>query len=306
VHRGETMYKDLGVYKTVLDNLQECIYFVDIKRKIFFWNKEAERVTGFKAEEVVNSYCYDNILQHVDEQGTKLCINGCPLEKTLEDGKQRETIVYLYHKKGHRVAVLIRTLPIYQNEKIVGAVETFSDDFEHIRMRREIDRLHVLAMYDQLTDLPNRRYIDSYLEHAFKDYQSLGIGFGVLMMDIDHFGNFNNNYGHDVGDEVLKMLSKTVENALRQNDFVGRWGGEEFMVILKDISLENLKRVAEKIRILVENSFLKKEKHILKVTISIGGTLIKERDTIESVPKRADDALYVSKDSGRNCVTIQN
>jgi len=300
------MYKSLALYKNVLDNLQECIYFVDSKRKIFFWNKEAERVTGFTAEEMIDSYCCDHGLQHVDEVGTKLCMNGCPLEKTLEDGKQREVVAYLHHKKGHRVAVLIRTLPIYQDGKIVGAVETFSDNFDQIRMRREIDRLHLLAMYDQLTDLPNRRYIDSYLEHAFQDYQLLEISFGVLMMDIDHFGIFNNTYGHDVGDKVLTMISRSIENALRKDDFVGRWGGEEFMVIIKDISVKDLKGVAEKIRILVENSFLQSGDHHLKVTISIGGTLIKEIDTIESVQKRADDALYISKDSGRNCVTIQN
>ncbi|MDZ4195758.1 MAG: PAS domain-containing protein, partial [Candidatus Izemoplasmatales bacterium] len=102
---------------------------VDKQRKIIFWNEASERITGYKNTEVMNSFCYHNLLQHVDESGKRLCLDGCPLQKTLSDGIMNEAHVYLKHKEGYRIPVMVKTLPIYDdNQFIVAAIEVFTDE----------------------------------------------------------------------------------------------------------------------------------------------------------------------------------
>ncbi len=291
-------------YKMLLDHIDDGIYFVDSQRKISFWNKGAKRITGFSASEVLESFCFNNILNHINEDGVELCKNGCPLHKTLADGKTRDAAVYLHHKQGHRVPVTIHVVPIKEGEKIIGAVEIFNDNLKKHEIIKNMERLKHLAMYDQLTALPNRRYIDTFLASKMNEYLSLGIPFGVAMIDIDKFKNFNDTYGHDAGDEVLKMISNVFKELVRSSDLIGRWGGEEFIGVFVGIDDNNLYDIVEKIRMLVEMSSLRNYNETLKVTISIGATLAQKEDTIEQLVKRADELLYKSKSSGRNCITM--
>jgi PAS domain S-box-containing protein len=99
--------------------LYEGVFVVNRDRKILFWNEGSVRITGYSQEEMVNSYCYQNILQHVDEKGTLLCIEGCPLNATLQDGKIREARVFLKHKDGYRIPVMVKTLLyMIQNKRL--------------------------------------------------------------------------------------------------------------------------------------------------------------------------------------------
>ncbi len=296
------MNKDF--YEKMLQNIYEGIYFVDRERQITFWNKGAERISGFSAEEVLGKHCYDNILNHVDDKGNNLCFNGCPLHKSIDDGKSRESAVYLHHKDGHRVSVSVRIVPIEENGKIEGAVEVFVDKSEKFDIIKDLENLKEIAMTDQLTGLPNRRYVDTYLKSRMNEYTSLGISFGVAFFDVDHFKKFNDTYGHDVGDEVLKMVSKTYSSAIRKSDIAGRWGGEEFVAVFAGIDEKGLAAVSEKIRMLVEKSTLRSHEENLKVTISIGATMVKDGDEIEDIVKRADKLMYKSKGEGRNRVSI--
>ena len=292
-------------YRNMLDNFYEGVYFVDCERKITFWNSGAEKITGFSAKEVLDSYCFDNILNHVDESGKKLCSEGCPLDKSIKDGQSRETMVYLHHKEGHRVKIFVRTRPIVEDDEIVGAVEVFVDDSEKVKLVSDLKELKMLAMYDQLTELPNRRYINSHLELEMKKYHNFNIPFGVAFIDIDHFKKFNDDYGHDMGDRVLQTLAKTFESVLRKGDLAGRWGGEEFIMIFSSIDIDGLRTVTEKIRMLVENSIIRKGKKNISVTVSIGATLINSDDDIDLVIKRADNLMYTSKKQGRNQVVVR-
>lgn len=298
------MKEEFELYKEMLDSLYEGVYFVDNSRKITFWNKGAERISGFTSNELIGKHCYENILNHVDGNGKQLCFDGCPLSKTIIDGEHRENGVYLQHKDGQRVFVAIRTIPLFIDGEIVGAVEVFSDDKDQAESSKKIDELTTLAFYDQLTELPNRRYLDSFLGKRLRDFEEHGIPFALAMMDIDHFKIFNDTYGHDIGDLVLKMLAKTMKNLTRKNDLIGRWGGEEFLAIITGASEDELRLILEKVRALVEKSALRIDKQQLNITISIGSTIVRKEDTAASIQKRADNALYMSKDNGRNRVTI--
>jgi len=290
--------------KEILNDLREGLYFVDKDRGITFWNKGAELITGFSAEEMVGRFCYDNLLNHVDSNGVQLCLHGCPLQATIQDGICRDAQVYLHHKDGHRVRVNIRVRPMEQDGKVFGAAEIFSDaGFEEVS-DLSVTQLERLALFDQLTELPNRRYIDTFLEHQLSDFTELAIPFGVMMMDLDLFKRINDQYGHSAGDAVLKMVSKTLQSALRKNDFVGRWGGEEFIAILRGVNKAELKAIAEKMRVVTGKSELQQDGAALSVTISIGATMICTGDCASAIVQRADEALYQSKHEGRDRVTL--
>ena len=116
-------------FKDLLSFFFEGIYIVDINRKIIFWNSGSERITGYKAEEVMNEHCFNNILRHVTQDGTALCFGGCPLHHTLQTGETQLNHVFLKHKEGYRVPVMVKSLPIYDNDqKVVGAIEVFTDE----------------------------------------------------------------------------------------------------------------------------------------------------------------------------------
>lgn len=291
-------------YRNMLDNTYEAVYFVDNDRRIIFWNKVAESITGFTAQEVVGRHCYNNVLNHVDNSGCKLCQQGCPLKSTVEDGENREAEVFLMHKDGHRVPVGVRSVAIMEDERIIGAAEFFVDSTQKQEDLKMTEQYKALAMMDPLTNIPNRRYIDHFLASKFNEYRTFAIPFGVLFVDIDHFKNVNDTYGHDIGDEILIMLAQSCSGMLRSTDLFGRYGGEEFLAVLTGIDEGNLKRIAESMRMIIENSALRNNDMDLHITISIGLTLANSEDTIESIVKRADTLLYRSKESGRNRVTF--
>ncbi len=291
-------------YRNMLENIYEGVYFVDHTRKITFWNKGAERISGFTAEEVVGTCCYNNILNHVDEKGNKLCMAGCPLHLTILDGETREAMVYLHHKSGHRVPIMVKAIVMEEEGKVIGAVEIFTDLSEKREVLRSMEEYKQLAMKDQLTGVANRRYIDTFIDSKLFEQRGLGITFGVLFLDIDRFKVFNDTYGHDIGDEVLTMVAKTCEGATRSTDLFGRFGGEEFVAVLVGITPEVLEKKAEQIRMLIESSALRINDMNLCVTVSIGATMAMEEDTEQILLKRADELLYRSKVEGRNRVTI--
>ncbi len=292
-------------YKSLLDNLSDGIYFVDCQRKIIYWNKGAERISGFCADEVQGSYCWDNILKHINEQGLMLCHSICPLAATILDGQAREASVYLHHKDGHRVPVLVRTAPLHDvHRDIIGAIEIFSDNTLQSMITQRVSELEKLALLDPLTQLANRRYIEMNLHSRLEELRRYQWPFGILFLDIDHFKLINDTCGHAMGDEILRMVARTFTANMRTSDIVGRWGGEEFVAIVRNIDYQNLYNFAERLRILVAESHLIKESAVIQVTISIGGTLACADDTVESLLQRADQLMYQSKTAGRNRVTL--
>lgn len=297
---------DSEFYKKMLENLYDGVYFVDTKRRITFWNKGAERISGFSSKEVMGSHCYNNILNHVDKEGNHLCKGGCPLHATILDGAERENEVFLQHKKGHRVPVFVRTIPIYEEKVIIGAVEIFVDNSERLEIIHNMKKLEELAMTDELTHLPNRRYSRAFITSKLNDLRELGIPFGLAFFDIDNFKNVNDTYGHDVGDDVLKLLAKTTVNTMRKSDLVARWGGEEFLAIFLGIDDLELGIVTEKLRFLIEHSGIRLNKEdTLRITVSIGATMAKMVDDVDSLVDRADGLMYQSKINGKNRISIE-
>ena len=289
----------------LLNQILAGIYCLDHNRKITYWNDEAQRLSGYLGQEICGKSCADDILCHVDDSGRRLCNSGCPVAATLQDGQIHEGEVYMHHHNGHRVAVKVKILPIHDSEGVVvGAVQIFLDNAATLETREKMDRLQELALSDFLTGLPNRAYMEAELQCRHDKFQRTGSAYGVAIIDIDNFKQINDRFGHDIGDAVLKMIGKTLLSACRSYDQLGRWGGEEFLAIITlDISTD-LKPVAERMRAFVQESFIINDTQRIGATVSIGMAQVAQDESAASVVKRADKALYESKQSGRNRVTI--
>ncbi|MDC7222703.1 MAG: sensor domain-containing diguanylate cyclase [Spirochaetales bacterium] len=292
--------------KRILEGLDEGIYVTDRDRKVVFWNQGAERITGFAPSEVVGKSCADNILCHIDGEGNDLCNGNCPLLKVLNWGKEETVYVFLRHKKGHRIPVKVKVMPIYDdNRSVIGVVEIFSDTSEVHLARRKIDLLRKELYNDSLTGIGNRRFCDMELDHRFEELANHGTPFAAALCDIDDFKRINDNYGHNKGDMVLQMVARTLSDTLRSMDVVGRWGGEEFLLIFALPDDESvLLEVTERSRHLIEGSFLMSEGKKISVTASFGVSAAKATDSVETLFKRIDELLYKSKREGKNRVSL--
>ena len=246
------MLRDSDLYRRVLESAYDGIYVTDLHRKIVYWNQGAERLSGYKAEEVVGKSCADNVLVHVDDQGNSLCLGMCPLAHTMRDGKMREADVFMHHKEGHRVPVSVRVTPVTDGEgRIVGGIEIFSDNSTKMAALELADTFQEIALTDTITGVGNRRYTEISLLARIDELQKDGVPFALL-----------------VGDK------KTLEE------------------------------LGERLRMLVEKSFLLWDGHRIEGTMSLGGTLGRPEDRSQDVFSRADRALYESKEGGKNRVTI--
>jgi diguanylate cyclase (GGDEF)-like protein/PAS domain S-box-containing protein len=295
---GESIYRDL------LDSLSDGVYFTDRERRIIYWNKGAERITGYRSEEVLGKRCMDNILMHVDGAGCQLCISGCPLSGTMQDGKPRNTDVFLRHKEGHRIPVAVRASALRNADgEIAGAVEVFNDISDKVRLAERLEEMERHALLDPLSGLTNRNFLEIQTRSRLEELRRNGWPFGLLFIDIDNFKLVNDVLGHDMGDRVIRMIGRTLDASSRYFDTVGRWGGDEFIAVIANAKPETLGEIGERFRSLVEHTGLATPVAV-KVTISIGGTLAVPEDTVSSLVRRADQNLYRAKESGRNRICL--
>ncbi|MCF8057565.1 MAG: GGDEF domain-containing protein [Desulfocapsa sp.] len=289
----------------IIESLHDALYFVNRDGIITYWNKAAEHISGFKAIEVVGKSCSDNILTHIDSEGNSLCNGRCPLTATIADEVPREAEVYMHHKKGHRIPVSIRVSSVADtNGQVIGGMELFTEISSKGANELRIKELEQLALLDPLTQLANRNYINKEIQSRLEEQKRFNVPFGILFIDIDHFKNINDLYGHDIGDNVLKFVADTFVSSARPFDTYGRWGGEEFVGIIRNVKSQDLELIGNRLRMLIEESYLVHEDEKLQVKISIGATMVHQNDTVDSLIKRADALLYQSKASGRNCLTI--
>ncbi|GHU37130.1 diguanylate cyclase [Betaproteobacteria bacterium] len=284
------------------------IYFVDRKRNITYWNPAAEQISGWQADDVVGKNCKDDILVH-SLGGHKLCREHCPLLAAIKQGENLEPAtfsVHLRHKDGYRVPVRVRCIPVLdEDEKVVGAAEIFEYAYVKEEVQREINKMGRVAYSDALTNIPNRLHMENALNDWLCAYYDDKPHLAVVMADIDFFKNVNDEYGHNTGDLVLKNVAAILQQNLRTLDIVGRWGGEEFLILLQNIKPEQLGKRLESLRTCIENSQVEDGGKTVKVTMSFGCTIPRDGDTVLSLVERADALLYKSKNEGRNRVSVE-
>jgi diguanylate cyclase len=204
------------------------------------------------------------------------------------------------HKAGPDAAVFITIGRIVEaNNQLKVRLEVAEKQIEAQAV--EMRGFESEARTDSLTGLANRRAFDDELKRRFAEWQRCKSPFTLLMIDIDNFKEFNDSHGHQAGDEVLRNAGKVLTKTARQMDLACRYGGEEFAVVLPATNIQEARIAAERFRKAIESSNVKFEGKRLSVTASIGAAQIGEDDDPVKLLRRADEALYKSKDAGRNC-----
>ncbi|WP_237154677.1 GGDEF domain-containing protein [Oryzibacter oryziterrae] len=175
-------------------------------------------------------------------------------------------------------------------------------------LKDSLDAIRFESLTDELTTLANRKHFDQSIERFVAQSNEIKSPFTLLITDIDHFKNFNDTYGHQTGDQVLRLVGLAVKQSVKGHDVACRYGGEEFAIILPNSTLESAAALAEQIRVAVMSKELVKRstgENLGFITISIGVSTFKPGDSVTSIVERADSALYLAKRSGRNRVCTE-
>jgi diguanylate cyclase (GGDEF)-like protein len=205
--------------------------------------------------------------------------------------------------------VKLNSIFIEEIKKIRESSRTLQDELEDqrrtsITLAEKLEQSQAQALVDPLTKVLNRAAYNMRIGQMVQEYKRYKEEWALLTLDIDHFKKFNDEFGHQLGDNVLKLVASTVKNCIRVSDRVFRYGGEEFVVLLGRINSEIATHLAEKICQTVERSYFVHGDKKLKVTVSIGGAIIATDDNELSIFERADKAMYQAKNNGRNQVVM--
>jgi diguanylate cyclase len=190
-----------------------------------------------------------------------------------------------------------------QNEMLESRLAESTSEIN--TLQRSVENIEAEAMKDPLTGVANRARFDRSIQQHLAETKATDEPLTLLLADIDHFKGFNDSWGHQTGDQVLRLVAEVMNSNIRGADTLARYGGEEFAVLLPGASLKNAAMLAERIRSAVECRRLKKrrtDEDLGTITMSIGVAAARRADTVESFIERADECLYAAKNNGRNLV----
>ncbi|MDD2508567.1 MAG: diguanylate cyclase [Aliarcobacter skirrowii] len=269
--------------------------------------------TGEKAIELCKNLDIDLVLLDIEMP----LMNGYEVCKNLKN----------YEKTKNIPIIFVSAKNSEEDEEYglnLGAVDYISKPFSkviikarvknQIKLKQKTELLEKLSNYDGLTNIKNRRYFDERLNQVYKDSKIKNTNLALMMIDIDFFKPYNDNYGHGKGDEALKIVAKTLENSIlntlnRPNDLVARYGGEEFVVLLSNIDLKELEEISNRVVKAIRDANIehKFSKVASYLTISLGAVLYKSSNdlSIASIMKSADEALYEVKQKSRDNFLIK-
>jgi len=289
----------------ILDQTVDCCALLNKDKSIVFWNKAAEELTGFNKEEILNKSCNSEPPIYVDANGKGLCTESCVHEQVMKDKTPKVMEVYVQHKSGYRVPIRLKIFPVMSGDgRAVGVAEIFINITPSVTIPLRVPELEKMQLLDLDTGIPNRLYMEMYLRNKIEEYQKYNLPFGLIYADIDNFNKIQERFGRFNAAKLIRMIARTIHKNIRYLDVVARWENEEFLICLLNIDENRLDIVANKLRLLVAESYITIETGLLNATVSMGATLVQRFDTVESLVKRAEQLMLHSKWLGRNKVSL--
>jgi diguanylate cyclase (GGDEF)-like protein/PAS domain S-box-containing protein len=274
---------------TALENSSDVVMITDAQRRIIYVNGGFEKQSGYDREEVLGQTA--SLLQS-GEHNSEFYEN---MWETIKAGDVFHATVIERAKDGSRFYLDETITPINDSKgNVTHYVADGQDITNHVRIERDLKRL---ATTDWLTELPNRRKIEDLIDQEMERSRRYCHDLSLIMFDVDWFKTVNDRYGHEAGDRVLVALAELLANFLRASDQLGRWGGEEFMILGPETDLAGARELAERIRKTVAAVEFP---GVGSVTASFGVTVQRTDDSARTVTERADWALYNAKENGRN------
>jgi two-component system cell cycle response regulator len=278
--------------KRILDESLFGVYVVRKDRTILYWNKQAELITGRSAEEIVGTRCPDSGLDHLSSTGEHMCNYFCPLLKVLKDGQIRSIRALLKHKKGYRVPVEARFIPLYNKDNELTEVLEEFRPVNTTDMRRNLVRdFNDASVMDEITGLPNHQYLSYDLDYRIMMHAQTGQNIAVLSLHIDDFQTINEQWGREAGDAVLRAVGRNLRNTVREGDLIGRWSGAEFLGVFNVLDQDDCKAITRKAKNALHDTLVEIDGQRIPILASISAVMIHGNDTAETLVKRAEESL---------------
>lgn len=285
--------------RAITAKLAEGLMVLDKEGKLITMNPEAERLLGWSYAMLSGQRIHDLI--HLNASGTSE--HECPILNVLQEERVNHIEEDLFCRSdGSILPVAYTASPYIVDDEISGVIVAFEDISERKKLKEEL--IHQ-ATHDALTGLLNRREIENLLGHTFSQAKRYKRDLSVCIMDIDHFKQINDAFGHRAGDEVLKEIGRALYQKTRSADMAGRYGGEEFVIALTETSLAGALQWAEQLRSTIEAMSIAISESMtpIEVTVSIGVASISDQiENSDQLVDSADRALYLAKGAGRNRV----
>lgn len=298
------MFGLIEFYHQLFDSVHEGVYFIDNQKNIMHWNKSAERITGYNEADIIGSRCSGGMLIHLDKDGNELCSTNCVFDKAICNCSENIGDLYIRHKDGHRVPVRIHITPVTDTQgNIVGAIEVFRENVFRSVDEELIEDLKKADLIDPFTGLANRKYVEMKLRSSLEHKQKHNIPFGIILISVDDLRDIDEIFTHEIEQQVFNMVARTLEGNVRAWDLVGRWGEEDFLAVISHVNQEQLVIIANKLRLIIENSFVDvREQLVVKVTLTMGATVSMVEDTVQTITGRALYILERGRVYGHNLV----
>lgn len=307
VQRYSTIMRDISAERSaemlrrqLLESLVEGVFGIDNQGRFTFLNPSGCRLLGLESEAEALDRNAHALVHHSRIDGQPLPESECSILKVQRTGTPLEAWEdWFWRQDGTGFPVEVFAAPLLTLDgQVDGAVVTFADISQRQAMQQELERL---ATHDPLTGIYNRAKLYELLEQARKEHERYGTPFSVIMLDIDRFKAVNDHFGHQTGDEVLRELTRRVDDTLRETDAHGRWGGEEFLVIATHTDAESAAALAERLRLCAARTPFQR---VGALTISLGVATYQPGESLERLEARVDAAMYGAKNAGRNCVVV--
>jgi diguanylate cyclase (GGDEF)-like protein/PAS domain S-box-containing protein len=284
------------IFRIILDSLQTGVCVVDREGKIVLWNQGAAHAAGYMQHEVIGRP-YEEIMQcRRNGQNTNEHSPACPFTRILHEGKATAVGVHLRHKRGHSVPILMHVAPVRnQHGSILAIVASF--DSRSSRSQREQDHRNLLPLagLDVSTGVANHNFTLFHLRENLASFTEYHIPFGIVRVRADGLEHFRATYGREASDAIFLVIAQTLSNSFRPSDFVGRWGEDEFLVILTNCGSAGVRSVYERSRKLIGSAEIRWWGELLSVSTSMGSASVEPGDTIELLLQRAG---YLSHQTG--------
>jgi diguanylate cyclase (GGDEF)-like protein/PAS domain S-box-containing protein len=276
---------------------RDAIIMVDPAGHIRFWNPAASELFGWSREEAMGRDLHDTVTPETQRQRANESMAEFFRSGEISPSSTRAERIAM-RKDGTTFPIELSLAAIRRDEGYwaVGIVRDMT------RRKHMEEELRQLATTDPLTGLANRRSFMQQAEREMEQCRRYGHPLCLLMLDIDHFKQVNDTWGHDAGDEVLRAVAGIVAESIREVDLCGRLGGEEFAVLLPETPSERALVVAERIRASIESAIIRTDGVTIPITLSVGKAEMALDDDVNNVIRRADEALYKAKRGGRNRV----